>query len=223
MQPALYLVSTPIGNLKDITFRAIEVLKNVDIIASEDTRRTKILLSAYNIKKPLISYYDHNKENRTPEIISRIKSGETIALVTDSGTPGIQDPGFYLVREAISKGIDVTAVPGPSAFVNGLVISGIPTDRFSFEGFLSRRRGRRKKKLKEIANYKGTLIFYESPHRLLPFLEDIMEVLGNRKIAIIREMTKKYEEIKRGTVEDMIEYFSDNLPRGEIVIILEEG
>ncbi|MCK4256129.1 16S rRNA (cytidine(1402)-2'-O)-methyltransferase, partial [candidate division WOR-3 bacterium] len=208
MQPALYLVSTPIGNLKDITFRAIEVLKNVDIIASEDTRRTKILLSAYNIKKPLISYYDHNKENRTPEIISRIKSGETIALVTDSGTPGIQDPGFYLVREAISKGIDVTAVPGPSAFVNGLVISGIPTDRFSFEGFLSRRRGRRKKKLKEIANYKGTLIFYESPHRLLPFLEDIMEVLGNRKIAIIREMTKKYEEIKRGTVEDMIEYFS---------------
>ncbi len=223
MQPALYLVSTPIGNLKDITFRAIEVLKNVDIIASEDTRRTKILLSAYNIKKPLISYYDHNKENRTPEIISRIKSGETIALVTDSGTPGIQDPGFYLVREAISNGIDVTAVPGPSAFVNGLVISGIPTDRFSFEGFLSRRRGRRKKKLKEIANYKGTLIFYESPHRLLPFLEDIMEVLGNRKIAIIREMTKKYEEIKRGTVEDMIEYFSDNLPRGEIVIILEEG
>ncbi|MCK4595603.1 16S rRNA (cytidine(1402)-2'-O)-methyltransferase [candidate division WOR-3 bacterium] len=223
MQPALYLVSTPIGNLKDITFRAIEVLKNVDIIASEDTRRTKILLSAYNIKKPLISYYDHNKENRTPEIISRIKSGETIALVTDSGTPGIQDPGFYLVREAISNGIEVTAVPGPSAFVNGLVISGIPTDRFSFEGFLSRRRGRRKKKLKEIANYKGTLIFYESPHRLLPFLEDIMEVLGNRKIAIIREMTKKYEEIKRGTVEDMIEYFSDNLPRGEIVIILEEG
>ncbi|MCK4330825.1 16S rRNA (cytidine(1402)-2'-O)-methyltransferase [candidate division WOR-3 bacterium] len=223
MQPALYLVSTPIGNLKDITFRAIEVLKNVDIIASEDTRRTKILLSAYNIKKPLISYYDHNKENRTPEIISRIKSGETIALVTDSGTPGIQDPGFYLVREAISNGIDVTAVPGPSAFVNGLIISGIPTDRFSFEGFLSRRRGRRKKKLKEIANYKGTLIFYESPHRLLPFLEDIMEVLGNRKIAIIREMTKKYEEVKRGTVEDMIEYFSDNLPRGEIVIILEEG
>ncbi len=223
MQPALYLVSTPIGNLKDITFRAIEVLKNVDIIASEDTRRTKILLSAYNIKKPLISYYDHNKENRTPEIISRIKSGETIALVTDSGTPGIQDPGFYLVREAISNGIDVTAVPGPSAFVNGLVISGIPTDRFSFEGFLSRRRGRRKKKLKEIANYKGTLIFYESPHRLLLFLEDIMEVLGNRKIAIIREMTKKYEEIKRGTVEEMIEYFSDNLPKGEIVIILEEG
>ncbi len=218
---ALYLVSTPIGNLKDITLRAIETLKNVNIIASEDTRKTKILLSAYNIKKPLISYYEHNKESRTPQIISRIKSGESVALVTDSGTPGIQDPGFYLVREIIKNGIDVISIPGPSAFVSALVISSFPTDKFSFEGFLPRRSGRRKKRLQEVADYRGTLIFYESPHRLLSFLEDVLEVLSDRRVAVMRELTKKFEEIKRGTVKEMIKHFTQNLPRGEFVIIVE--
>lgn len=217
---ALYLVSTPIGNLKDITLRAIETLKNVNIIASEDTRKTKILLSAYNIKKPLISYYEHNKESRTPQIISKIKSGESVALVTDSGTPGIQDPGFYLVREIIKNGIDVVSIPGPSAFVSALVISSFPTDKFSFEGFLPRKSGRRKKRLQEVADYRGTLIFYESPHRLLSFLEDVLEVLSDRRVAVMRELTKKFEEIKRGTVKEMIKYFTQNLPRGEFVIIV---
>ncbi|OYD14133.1 16S rRNA (cytidine(1402)-2'-O)-methyltransferase [candidate division WOR-3 bacterium JGI_Cruoil_03_44_89] len=221
MQPALYLVSTPIGNLKDITLRAIEILKDVNIIASEDTRKTRILLSTYNIKKPLVSYYEHNKELRTPKIISRIKSGQSVALVTDSGTPGIQDPGFYLVREAIGNGIDVIPIPGPSAFVSALVSSGFPTDRFSFEGFLSRRRGRRRKRLQEITDYRGSLIFYESPHRLLAYLEDVLKVLGNRRIAVARELTKKFEEINRGTVEEMIKYFTENSPRGEFVIVVE--
>lgn len=221
MQPALYLVSTPIGNLKDITLRAVEILKDVNIVASEDTRKTRILLSTYNIKKPLVSYYEHNKELRTPEIISRIKSGQSVALVTDSGTPGIQDPGFYLVREAIGNGIDVIPIPGPSAFVSALVSSGFPTDRFSFEGFLSRRRGKRRKRLQEVADYRGSLIFYESPHRLLVYLEDVLKVLGNRRIAVARELTKKFEEINRGTVEEMIRYFTENSPRGEFVIVVE--
>jgi len=218
---ALYLVSTPIGNLKDVTLRAIEILKGVSIIASEDTRKTKILLSTYNIKKPLISYYEHNKVSRTPAIISKIKSGKSVALVTNSGTPGIQDPGFYLVREAIRNGIDIISIPGPSAFVSALVTSGLPTDKFLFEGFLPRRSGRRKKRLQEVANYKETLIFYESPHRLLVFLKDVLNVFGNRKITVMRELTKKFEEIKRGTIKEMIEYFTENSPRGEFAIVVE--
>lgn len=221
MHSALYLVSTPIGNLSDITLRAIEILKTVDLIASEDTRRTKVLLSAYKIKKRLLSYYEHNKEARTHELIRGLKSGKSVALVTDSGTPGIQDPGFYLVREAVREGIDVISIPGPSAFVSAIVISGFPTDRFSFEGFLPRRGGRRKKRLKEVKDYSGTLIFYESPHRLVVFLKDLLYVLGNRKIAVARELTKKFEEVKKGTVEDMIEHFDRNLPRGEFVIVVE--
>ena len=220
MQPALYLVSTPIGNLADITLRGIETLKNVDIIASEDTRKTRILLSSYKIGKIPLSYYEHNKEARTKELISKIESGKSVALVTDSGTPGISDPGFYLVREAVREGLNVISIPGPSAFVSALVISGFPTDRFSFEGFLPRRSGRRKKRLKEVVNYGGTLIFYEAPHRLVAFLKDISSVLGNRELAIVRELTKKFEEVKRGTVEEMLEYFGENLPRGEFVIVV---
>lgn len=221
LKPGLYLVSTPIGNLKDITLRAIEVLKGVDIIASEDTRKTRILLSAYGITKKLFSYHDHNKKVRSPEVLRQIRSGKSVALVTDSGTPGIQDPGFYLVREAVKNGIKVSAIPGPSAFVSALVISGFATDRFSFEGFLSRRSGKRRKRLKEISNYTGTLIFYESPHRLLSFLKDLALILPDRKIAIIRELTKRFEEVKRGSIDEMIEYFSAIPPKGEFVVILE--
>ncbi len=221
IEPGLYLVSTPIGNIKDITLRAIEVLRSVTVIASEDTRRTKTLLSAYDIHKRLLSYHDHNKIVRTPEIISNIESGKSVALVTDSGTPGIQDPGFYLVREAVKNGLNVTSIPGPSAFVSALVVSGFATDRFSFEGFLSRRSGKRLKRLKEISNYRGTLIFYESPHRILPFLRDLKQVLPHRKIAVIREITKRFEEIRRGTIEEMIEYFSATKPRGEFVVVME--
>ena len=221
MKPGLYLVSTPIGNMEDITLRAIGILKEVDIIASEDTRRSGLLLKKYNIKKPLLSYYDHNKLERTPEIIKRIKEGESFALVSDAGTPGISDPGFYLVREAIKEGIPVIPIPGPTALISGLVVSGLPTDRFAFEGFLPRRKGRRRKRLQQLVDEERTMVFFEAPHRLLYFLQDLQEILGDRHIAVSRELTKKFEDIERGNVSDFLDTYKQKKPKGEFVIVVE--
>jgi 16S rRNA (cytidine1402-2'-O)-methyltransferase len=221
VKSGLYLVATPIGNLEDMTLRAIRVLKEVDVIASEDTRRSGLLLKKYNIKKPLLSYYDHNKIERTPEIINRIKAGESFALVSDSGTPGISDPGFYLVREAIKEDIPVIPIPGPTSLISGLIVSGLPTDRFAFEGFLPRRKGRRRKRLKQLVGEERTMVFFEAPHRLLPFLQDLQEILGDRCIAVSRELTKKFEDIERGNVSEFIDTYKKKKPKGEFAIVVE--
>jgi 16S rRNA (cytidine1402-2'-O)-methyltransferase len=221
LEPGLYLVGTPIGNLRDITQRAIDTLGEVDLIASEDTRKTGILLKKYNIKKRLISYYDYNKIEKTPLIIKKIKEGERIALVSDAGTPGIQDPGFYLVREAIKENIRVISIPGPIALISALIVSGLPTDRFCFEGFLPRRSGRRKTKMKELIEREDTIIFYEVPHRLIPFLKDLLEIFGDRRVAIARELTKKFEEIRRGKISEILSHYEEKKPRGEFVIVME--
>lgn len=216
----LYVVSTPIGNLKDITFRAIEVLQTVDLIACEDTRRTKILLEHYQIRKPLISYFEYNKLKRTDFILSSLKEGKNIALVTDAGTPGISDPGSSLIRMVIEQNIGIFAIPGPTAFVMALTISGFNTHKFIFEGFLPAKRNARKRALANLKSERRTIIFYESCHRLLKTLEDIKEVLGNRDIVVARELTKMFEETRRSTVEEMLNHFSKTKIKGEFVIII---
>ena len=194
----LYIVSTPIGNLGDITHRAVGVLKSVDLIACEDTRRTKILCAAYDIKKPLCSYYEYNKAVRGEYLMGLLREGKTIALVSDAGTPGISDPGFNLIRSALDAGIPVTPIPGPTALISALSASGFPANRFFFEGFLPVKSGARKKRLKELALLKATVVAYESPHRILATLEDMREILGKRPVAVVREITKKFEEVLRG-------------------------
>jgi len=217
----LYLVSTPIGNLEDITLRALNILKQVDLIAAEDTRRTGILLNHFNIKAVLESYHDHNKAHKTSVLINKLNQGIDIALVSDAGTPGISDPAFYLVREAVTQNIQITPIPGPVAAIAALVASGLPTDRFVFEGFLPVKK-KRKKKLESIAALQGTIILYESPHRLNRTLNDLHNYCGNRKIAVCRELTKKFEEIIRGTLAEVKETFSQrNSIKGEFVIIME--
>lgn len=217
----LYIVSTPIGNLKDITFRAVEILSSVDSIASEDTRHTMILLKKYNIYKPLISYYSQNRIQRAASLLQSLHNGKNVALVSDAGTPGISDPGFYLIRKAIDNGIPVIPVPGPSALLAGLVASGLPMDRFIFEGFLPAKKGRRKR-LEELAKELRTIVLFEGPHRILKTLREIKEVMGDRKVVIAREITKIYEEFFRGTISKAIEHFSINKPRGEFVLLLGE-
>ena len=204
----LYLVATPIGNLKDITLRALEVLGAVDLIAAEDTRNTRKLLSHFNIRTPLISYHDHVEHRKAGHLIEVLKKGENIALVSDSGTPLICDPGFNLVRKVLEEGIELISIPGPSAFVSGLIVSGLPIDRFVFVGYLPRNPSRRRKELRSLQDEKNTIVLYESPHRFLKMLNDIHTILGNRRIAIVRELTKKFEEHYRGTVEEAINHFS---------------
>lgn len=218
----LYIVGTPIGNLKDITLRAIETLNSVSLIAAEDTRRTRNLTTHYNIKTQLISYFEYNKLTRGEYLIRLLKEGKDIALVSDSGMPGISDPGFHIINLALVNNINVTVIPGPTAFTAGLVLSGMPAHRFAFEGFLPPKTQSRKNKLKELSGENRTLIFYESPHRLTKTLEDIKEVLGDRIIAVVREVTKKFEEVKRGSVSDILEYFTEHKPRGEFVIIVSK-
>ena len=220
MKGALYIVATPIGNLGDITLRAIEVLKQVDIIACEDTRHTKILLDHYGIKKTLTSYFEHNKQKKGKYILEILESGKKVALVSDAGTPGISDPGYRVIRGAIDNGIEVVSVPGANAAIAALAVSGMPTDCFIFEGFLPNKTTARKKKLLEFVDTKKTIIYYESSHRLLAALEDIKEVLGPVELAIAREITKKFEEIKRGSAEEMLDYFNQQKVRGEFVIII---
>jgi len=219
--PKLYLVPTPIGNLEDITLRAIRVLKEADIILAEDTRVTVKLLKHYDIKTPMIPHHLYNEHRDVPLITEKILSGENIAIVSDAGTPGISDPGFLLVRECLKAGIEVECLPGPAAFVPALVHSGIPCDCFHFEGFLPQKKGRQKR-LKELAEMKHTLVFYESPHRFLKTLQEFITYFGNeRKISVSRELTKIYEETKRGTITEIFDYYKNSTIKGEFVIIVE--
>ncbi len=216
----LYVVSTPIGNLKDITFRAIEVLKSVDLIACEDTRHTQVLLVHYGIQTPTTSYFQHNKITKGQYLIRLLKEGKSIALVSDAGTPGILDPGYHIINLAIKNNIDITFIPGPTAFINALVLSGKPAHKFIFAGFLPRGPLTRRNRLKELTKLKCTILFYESCHRILKTLQDIQEVLGDREIVCCRELTKKFEEIKRGSAKDILEEFKQHKPRGEFVVVI---
>ena len=216
----LYIVSTPIGNLKDITLRALEVLSTVDLIAAEDTRRAAILLSHFNIPTKTTSYYDFNKEKKTPILLDRLKHGDSIAVVSDAGTPGISDPAFYLIRAAIQENIEIEAVPGATAFVPALIVSGLPTDRFVFEGFLPRKKGRQKR-LNKLKEEERTIIFYESPKRILKTLMSLYDILGNRRVCLVRELTKKFEEIYRGFLKEFCSEIQVIKQKGEFVIILE--
>lgn len=221
MAGKLYLVPTPIGNLKDITIRALEVLKSVDLIAAEDTRQSLKLLNHYEIKKQLISYHQHNEQGRSEDIIKRLQDGENIAIVTDAGTPGISDPGSVIVSKCIGEGIEFEVLPGATAITTALVNSGLDTTKFLFRGFLPRENKERKPIIEELKDRKETLIFYEAPHRLLDTLEFLKDNLGNRKVAICRELTKLHEEILRFTLEESIEYYKEKSARGEYVLVVE--
>ncbi len=221
MPGILYIVATPIGNLKDITLRGLETLKSVDLIVAEDTRHTKKLLSRYDIHKPLTSYFEHNQIKKTDYIMGQLKSGKSVALVSDAGTPGISDPGFVIIREAIKEGIKVESIPGPCALITALVVSGLPTDRFVFEGFLPPRSAARRKKLQALKDEQRTIILYESPHRVLKTLKDIAEIMPSAKIACVREATKMFEEIIRGNPAYLLEHFTKNAPKGEFILVLD--
>lgn len=217
----LYLVPTPVGNLEDITYRAIRVLKEADIILAEDTRKTSILLKRYSVSKKLKSFHKFNEHRETDKVIELLLQGTTIALVTDAGTPGISDPGYLLVRECLNRDIDIEVLPGPTALIPALVISGIPCERFIFEGFLPAKKGRNKR-LEELGEVNRTMIFYESPHRLLKTLAELSVVLGeNRKAVVVRELTKIHEEIIRGTLGSLLKIFENKPVKGEIVLVVE--
>jgi 16S rRNA (cytidine1402-2'-O)-methyltransferase len=218
---ALYIVSTPIGNLQDITLRALDVLKEVDLIAAEDTRHTAKLLTAYQIRTKTTSYHDFNKERRTPELLKKLREGQNVAIVSDAGTPGISDPCYYLVTRAIKEDIPVIPIPGPTAAISALVTSGLATDRFVFEGFLPSKLGRARSRVAELAEETRTLIFYESPHRLLRNLKILSEILGDRRVALARELTKQFEEIQRDTLSMIMQRYETATPRGEFVLIVE--
>jgi 16S rRNA (cytidine1402-2'-O)-methyltransferase len=218
----LYIVATPIGNLKDITIRALEILKSVDIVACENTRHSFLLFSHYQIKKKLLSYNERNKKRRATQIIQLLKNGKDIALISDAGTPGISDPGFYLIREAIKNKIIVIAIPGPSAILTSLIVSGFPTDRFVFEGFLPRQKGRRRKRLKELKSEARTIIIFESPYRIINTLADVLEILGDRKICITRELTKIHEEVMRDFVSNILNILTKREKiKGEITLVIQ--
>ena len=217
---ALYIVSTPIGNLEDITLRALRILKEVDLIAAEDTRHTGLLLKHFGIQKPLTSYFEGNELKKGEFILSRLKQGDRIALVSDAGTPGISDPGFRLVQLAIENQIPIVPIPGPSAVIAALSVSGLPTDAFLFKGFLPHKSKKRRDLLKQLEETKETLIFYESPHRLTETLKDILEILGDREIVLTRELTKIYEEILRGKVSEIQNQIKERKIKGEITLII---
>lgn len=216
----LYIVSTPIGNLKDITLRAIETLKGVDIVAAEDTRHSRILLDHYQVKKPLTSYHSYNKAQKGEELLRLLKQDRHIALISDSGTPGISDPGAHLIRKALENNIPLTFIPGPTAFIAALVLSGLATQRFVFEGFLPVKAGRRLKRLKELAREERTIILYESRHRIIKLLEEVSLLMGERACACAREITKQFEEIRRGSAKEIAAYFGAHKPKGEFVIVI---
>ncbi len=218
MYGKLYICATPIGNLKDITLRVLETLKEVDLIAAEDTRHTLKLLNHFDIKKPLISYFEHNKQYKGTVIINELKSGKNVALVSDAGTPVISDPGEQLVKECIENGIGIESLPGPCAAVTAITLCGLDSKRFMFYGFLSHKKQDKIKELEEIKNIKYTLVFYEAPHKLVSTLECINEVFGNRDIAILRELTKIHNEALRMSVTDAISYYNEKEPKGEYVL-----
>ncbi|MBI1823090.1 MAG: 16S rRNA (cytidine(1402)-2'-O)-methyltransferase [Nitrospirae bacterium] len=217
----LYIVSTPIGNLEDMTYRAVRVLTEVSVIAAEDTRHTRTLLAHYQIQTPLTSYHDFNKEEKAAALISRLKEGDSIALVSDAGTPTISDPGYFLINQAILAKIPVSPIPGPSAAIAALSISGLPTDRFAFEGFTPRKKGARAKKLMALQSDPRTLIFYESPYRVLGLLQEIEAIFGNRRVALCREMTKKFEEVIYDDVHEVIHKLSAKKLLGEFTFVVE--
>ena len=221
MKGILYIVATPIGNLEDITYRTLRILNEVDLIAAEDTRHSLQLLNHFDISKPLTSYHEHNKDSKGGYLITKLLEGENIALISDAGMPGISDPGQDIIAEAIENNIEIEVLPGATAFVTALVGSGMDTHKFVFEGFLDRDKKLRRKRLEEIKNEKRTIIFYESPHRLKETLKDMLKYLGNRKIAVNRELTKKYQEIIREDIETVIEIFDNREVKGEFVLIVE--
>lgn len=216
----LYLVATPIGNLGDISLRALEVLKAADYVVSEDTRHTGILLHHFEIKKPQISFYEQNKEKALPRIIGLLKLGKTIAMVTDAGSPSISDPGFLLVRKAIEEELEITSIPGAAALIPALTLSGLPVHSFTFRGFPPHKGGPRKRFLAVDKDSPHTLIFYESPYRLEKFLRDALEIYGDRKAAIANDLTKKFELVKRGLLSELIEYSVEVKPRGEYTVVI---
>ena len=220
MTGTLYLCATPIGNLEDMTFRAVRILKEVDVVAAEDTRHTRKLLTHFDIHTPLVSYHEHNKLGRGPELIERLLAGESIACVSDAGMPGISDPGSHLAMLAIEAGIAVTPVPGANAGLSALIASGLDTTEFHFIGFLSKQKKNRLETLARIKPIQGTLIFYESPHRLKDTLGELLDVLGDRSIVAARELTKKFEEFRRGTITELIAYYKEEAPRGEFTLIV---
>ena len=216
----LYLVGTPIGNVEDLSPRARRVLEAVDVLAAEDTRHTGRLLDRFGLKRPMVSYHDHNKDGRTPDLVARLQSGASVAVVSDAGSPGISDPAFTLVRAAVQAGVPVVPVPGPSSALCALEVSGLPTDRFAFEGFLPRKSGRRRARIEELRADPRTLIFFESPHRLQAALEDLLAVLGDRPASVSRELTKKFEETRRGSLRELLAWVEDHPPRGEFVLVV---
>jgi 16S rRNA (cytidine1402-2'-O)-methyltransferase len=220
MPGTLYIVATPIGNLEDITLRALRVLKEVDCIAAEDTRHTKKLLNHFDIRTSLVSYHEHNERTAAPALVERMLRGESIALVSDAGTPGISDPGYRLTVAAVGAGIQVTPVPGPAALIAALSVAALPTDRFVFEGFLPEKEKERREKLKALRQEKRTLVFYEAPHRLTNTLEDIYRIMGDREIVIARELTKVHEEFLRGRVSELIRCVGERDMKGEITILV---
>lgn len=221
MTGRLLVVATPIGNLADITLRAIRVLGDANVIAAEDTRTTRKLLAHHGIRTPLVSYHEHNESVRTPELLKRMEAGDTVALVSEAGTPSISDPGYRLVSEAIAAGIAVEPVPGPSAILAAIVVSGLPSDSFVFEGFLPRRRTERRRRLESLADEPRTLVFFEAPHRLDHSLTDLLEVLGDRRVALCRELTKVHEEVRRGTLSELVAALQRRPVKGEIVLVVE--
>lgn len=221
---SLYIVSTPIGNLQDITHRALQVLGEVDLIACEDTRHTRKLLTHFGINTPTVSYHDHNERDRAAELLQRLRGGERVAVVSDAGTPGINDPGFRLVQLAIDNDVPVIPVPGASALITALVCSGLPTDEFFFGGFLPAKSSARRARLAELRSLAATLIFYEAPHRIAAALKDAVEILGSRKAVVARELTKLHEEFARGRLDELAERFAaSDKARGEIVLIIDRG
>jgi len=215
----LYLVATPIGNLEDLSFRAARILKEVPLIAAEDTRTSRTLLAHYQIDTPLTSYHDHNKENKTQSLLEHLNDHD-LALISDAGTPGINDPGYFLLNAALAAGHQGIPIPGPSAPIAALSSSGLPSDQFLYLGYMPRKSHARQKNLEQVAEHPWTLIFLETPHRLLKSLGDIREILGERQMAVARELTKLHEEITRGPVSELIEYFSRKEPKGEITLVI---
>jgi len=216
----LYLVATPIGNLGDITLRALETLRQVDVVASEDTRKTGLLLKHFEISKPQLSFHEHNEAKAGNKIISLLQEGKSVAVVTDAGTPGISDPGYSIVQRAVAENLPVTMIPGPTALIMALVLSGLPAHAFTFRGFPPRKSGKRQRFLAVDAESPHTLIFYESPYRLKPFLEDALEVYGDRETAVCNELTKLYETVHRGRLSELIAHFAEEEPRGEYVVVI---